>query len=37
LNNPGEACMQEIAGRSEDFQEGITAILEKRQPAYKGK
>lgn len=32
-----EAHMQEIAGRSDDFQEGVNAFLEKRQPAYTGK
>lgn len=32
-----EAHLQEIAGRSDDFQEGVTAFLEKRQPAYRGK
>lgn len=32
-----EAYLQEIAGRSDDFQEGVTAFLEKRQPAYTGK
>lgn len=32
-----EAHLQEIAGRSDDFQEGVTAFLEKRQPAYSGK
>lgn len=32
-----EAHMQEIAGRSDDFQEGVTAFLDKRQPIYKGK
>lgn len=32
-----EAYLQEIAGRTDDFQEGVTAFLEKRQPAYTGK
>ncbi len=32
-----EAYMQEIAGRSDDFQEGVTAFLDKRQPVYTGK
>jgi 2-(1,2-epoxy-1,2-dihydrophenyl)acetyl-CoA isomerase len=32
-----EAYLQEIAGRSDDFQEGVTAFLQKRQPAYTGK
>lgn len=32
-----EAQLQEIAGRSDDFQEGVSAFLEKRQPAYTGK
>lgn len=32
-----EACLQEIAGRTDDFQEGVKAFVEKRQPAYTGK
>lgn len=32
-----EASLQEIAGRSDDFLEGVKAFSEKRQPAYTGK
>jgi len=32
-----EASLQEIAGRSDDFQEGVKAFVEKRQPLYSGK
>jgi 2-(1,2-epoxy-1,2-dihydrophenyl)acetyl-CoA isomerase len=32
-----EACLQEIAGRSSDFDEGVRAFLEKRPPVFRGK
>lgn len=32
-----EGYLQEIAGRSDDFQEGVTAFLEKRPAVYTGK
>ncbi|MGD2050761.1 MAG: enoyl-CoA hydratase-related protein [Chloroflexota bacterium] len=31
-----ESYLQEIAGRSHDFQEGVRAFIEKRDPNYKG-
>lgn len=31
-----ESYLQEIAGRSQDFQEGVRAFIEKRDPNYKG-
>lgn len=32
-----EAYLQEIAGRTDDFQEGVKAFVEKRTPVYTGK
>ena len=32
-----EACLQEIAGRSADYDEGVRAFLEKRTPVFTGK
>jgi 2-(1,2-epoxy-1,2-dihydrophenyl)acetyl-CoA isomerase len=32
-----EASLQEIAGRSDDFAEGVKAFIEKRQPVYSGR
>lgn len=32
-----ESCLQEIAGRSADYDEGVRAFLEKRPPVFTGK
>ncbi|MGE5816801.1 MAG: enoyl-CoA hydratase-related protein [Deltaproteobacteria bacterium] len=32
-----EACLQEIAGRSADYDEGVRAFLDKRAPVFTGK
>ena len=32
-----EACLQEIAGRSADYDEGVRAFLDKRTPVFTGK
>ena len=32
-----EAYCQEIAGRSDDHQEGVSAFVEKRKPNFKGR
>jgi 2-(1,2-epoxy-1,2-dihydrophenyl)acetyl-CoA isomerase len=32
-----EANLQEIAGRSSDYDEGVKAFLEKRTPVFTGK
>jgi 2-(1,2-epoxy-1,2-dihydrophenyl)acetyl-CoA isomerase len=31
-----EASVQDIAGRSLDFNEGVAAFVEKREPNYRG-
>jgi len=32
-----ESIMQDIAGNSEDYKEGVNSFLEKRKPKFKGK
>lgn len=32
-----EACLQEIAGRTSDYDEGVRAFMEKRTPVFEGK
>lgn len=32
-----EACIQEIAGRTSDYDEGVRAFMEKRAPVFQGK
>lgn len=32
-----EAIMQDLAGKSDDYKEGVTSFIEKRKPKFKGK